>query len=208
LLPMTDEIRVIGSRIKTLREWKDWTQGQLAYKARTTTAQISRTENNERPGAQAILVGRIARALSTTVDYLLGLTDFPDPVEYHIEGIDSADEHTLRWFFERAGQLPPQRKQRVMNVVAGMFGLLENGESREISRGFRSESSIAEKHSSYRIEETQLERDLLDAFRDLNEEWQRITVEELKARRYIVRIIGGEEEREEDVGDADQEQTA
>lgn len=73
------ELHIWGIRVKALREHRDWTQGQLAHKAQTTSAQISRIENNERPGAQAVVVGRIANALGTSVDYLLGLTDDPMP---------------------------------------------------------------------------------------------------------------------------------
>ena len=66
-----------GSRIKALREYRGFSQGVLAYKADTTVTQISRLENNDRPGAQAVIVARIAAALETTVDYLVGLTDDP-----------------------------------------------------------------------------------------------------------------------------------
>ena len=71
--------QIRGDRVRELRERAGLTQGQLAYKADTTSSQISRLENNERPGAQAILVGRIAAILGTTVDYLLGNTDNPYP---------------------------------------------------------------------------------------------------------------------------------
>ena len=71
------EARIIGARIRSLRESKGWTQGQLAYHCDTTPAQISRIENNERPGARAVTVALIAQALGTTVDYLVGLTDDP-----------------------------------------------------------------------------------------------------------------------------------
>lgn len=71
------EPRIIGARIRTLREAKGWTQGQLAYKADTTAAQISRIENNERPGVQAVTIGKIAVALDTTVEYLMGQTGNP-----------------------------------------------------------------------------------------------------------------------------------
>jgi len=67
----------IGDRIKAMREFRGLTQGQTAYKADTTVSQISRLENDERPGAQAAILARIASALGTTIDYLVGLTDDP-----------------------------------------------------------------------------------------------------------------------------------
>ena len=71
--------RIDGSRVRELRERRGLTQGQLAYKADTTSSQISRLENDERPGAQAVLLGRIAAILDTSIDYLLGNTDDPMP---------------------------------------------------------------------------------------------------------------------------------
>ena len=76
-----------GSRIRAMREFRGLTQGQLAYKAHTTVTQISRLENDERPGAQAVIVARIAEALGTTVDYLLGLSDDPG-VPAQLDGIE------------------------------------------------------------------------------------------------------------------------
>ena len=68
-------MQIDGSRIRAMREYRGLTQGQLAYKADTTVTQISRLENDDRPGAQAVIVARVAAALGTTVDYLVGLTD-------------------------------------------------------------------------------------------------------------------------------------
>lgn len=67
----------IGSRVRDMRELRGLTQGQLAYKADTTASQISRLENDERPGAQASTLAKIAKVLDTTLDYLVGLTDDP-----------------------------------------------------------------------------------------------------------------------------------
>ncbi len=65
----------IGARIKALRELRGLTQGQLAYKASTAASHISLLENDGRPGAHAATLAAIAKALGTTVDYLVGLTD-------------------------------------------------------------------------------------------------------------------------------------
>ena len=70
-------MQIDGSRIRALREYRGFSQGVLAYKAQTTVTQISRLENDERPGAQAVIVAKVAAALGTTVDYLVGLTDDP-----------------------------------------------------------------------------------------------------------------------------------
>jgi transcriptional regulator with XRE-family HTH domain len=90
-----EEIRVIGARVKQLREANQWTQGQLAYRADTSSAQINRIENNKRPRVSAIIVGRVARALDTSMDYLLGLTNSPlSGVQVLAEGEGAEDEVT------------------------------------------------------------------------------------------------------------------
>lgn len=67
----------IGARVRVMRELRGLSQGQLAYKAGTTPPQISRLENDERPKAWAATLARIAEALGTSLDYLVGLTDDP-----------------------------------------------------------------------------------------------------------------------------------
>ena len=94
---LVSEIQIIGARVRAARELKGWTQGQLAYKAGTVAAQISRIEHNERPGAQARLVAAIAEALGVSLDYLLGRTgdpQFPPP------GSDDVDPHTRQELYE------------------------------------------------------------------------------------------------------------
>ena len=89
--------RIIGARIRSLREEKGWTQGILAYKADTTAAQISRLENNDRPAAGAVIIGKIALALGTTVEYLLDQTDDPTRQPDSVDGqVESPEDTALR----------------------------------------------------------------------------------------------------------------
>lgn len=68
----------LGDRIKYLREKLDWTQQQLSDKTGLTKVQLSRYETNDRkPDPDALK--RIADALDTSGDYLLGRTDDPNP---------------------------------------------------------------------------------------------------------------------------------
>lgn len=73
-------MRLWGARLRRLREDREWSQGQVAYKAKTTTTQISRLEADQRPNASGAIVAEIARALGTSSDYLYGLTDDPRPL--------------------------------------------------------------------------------------------------------------------------------
>jgi len=125
---MTD-VKISGARIRALREHKGWTQGQLAYKADTTPAQISRIENNERPGAQAILLGKIAIALNTTTDYLVGKTNDPLPPpppkgnglppEYQAKVREIVD------IWRELGETSPAALLDLLNVVAGQAAMMK-----------------------------------------------------------------------------------
>jgi len=65
-------METIGQRIKHLREKKELTQKQLADLVGITEASLSRYENDLRE-PKAEIVSRIAKALNTTTDFLLGL---------------------------------------------------------------------------------------------------------------------------------------
>jgi len=68
----------IGARVRSLREYKNWSQEDLSSASDLQRPHISLIENNERtPGADSL--AKLARALHTSVDYLLGLTDNPAP---------------------------------------------------------------------------------------------------------------------------------
>jgi len=117
--------RIIGARIRSLREEKGWTQGVLAYKSDTTAAQISRLENNDRPAAGAVIVGKIALALGTTVEYLLGQTDDPsrraDDVDRQIESPEDAalraraEELVRRW--RLVARYSPDQIDTLVNIA-------------------------------------------------------------------------------------------
>lgn len=64
-----------GARLRSLRESRGLEPGQLAYKAGISKSYVYLLEANERPNVAGVILERIAQALDTTVDYLLGLTD-------------------------------------------------------------------------------------------------------------------------------------
>lgn len=65
----------LGERIHLLRRRLGWTQRELAEASHINLNNIARIERSEvrDPGGQ--MVARIARALGTTTDYLLGLSE-------------------------------------------------------------------------------------------------------------------------------------
>ncbi len=69
---------IIGERIRQRRRQLDITQEELAEMISSTQKQISRYEsNNALPGSDSL--AELAKALQTTSDYLLGLTDTINP---------------------------------------------------------------------------------------------------------------------------------
>lgn len=67
-------MRNIGARIASLREYLGLDPGQLAYKAGIDTSYVHRLERGERPNVSGEILARVADALHTSVDYLLGRT--------------------------------------------------------------------------------------------------------------------------------------
>ncbi|MFL8105538.1 helix-turn-helix domain-containing protein [Clostridioides difficile] len=64
----------LGDRIANLRKELDINQKELATKIGITEASLSRYENNLREPKSEIIV-RLAKALETSTDYLLGVND-------------------------------------------------------------------------------------------------------------------------------------
>ncbi|MCC0627383.1 MULTISPECIES: helix-turn-helix domain-containing protein [unclassified Clostridioides] len=64
----------LGDRIANLRKELDINQKELATKVGITEASLSRYENNLREPKSEIIV-RLARALKTSTDYLLGVNE-------------------------------------------------------------------------------------------------------------------------------------
>jgi transcriptional regulator with XRE-family HTH domain len=70
---------IVGARIRSLREDQDLEVGQLAYKARVNKSYLHYIERGERPNVSGVILARIADALNTSTDYLLGRTGIPAP---------------------------------------------------------------------------------------------------------------------------------
>ncbi len=109
---------VIGARIRSLREDRGWEAGQLGYKAEVSTSMIYKLETNERPNVSGVILDRLATALGTSVDYLMGRTNDPRP---HPPADDLEDDPELilrrQRLADRIANLPPDRQIRVMDAI-------------------------------------------------------------------------------------------
>ena len=102
---------MIGARVRQLIDAKRWTQGQLAYQAQTSSAQINRIVNNRRPNVSAVIVGRIAHALDTSVDFLLGLTNDPTPAIKILAEGEGAEDEVIQQALHLLHRLPDWRRR-------------------------------------------------------------------------------------------------
>lgn len=69
----------IGERVRALRQAKGWSGAQLARKAGISQGYLSDVENGKVASPTGDIVGRLARSLGTSADFLLGQTDDPSP---------------------------------------------------------------------------------------------------------------------------------
>lgn len=69
-----------GKRLRHLREANGYTRNELAAKIDIHPGQLMRYEREESDATTEVL-GRIANVLGVSADYLIGLSDTPNPVE-------------------------------------------------------------------------------------------------------------------------------
>jgi transcriptional regulator with XRE-family HTH domain len=68
------EEQVIAERVRTAREWRGWSQTELARRAEIHPVVLNRLEMKHKAGVQAETIRRLALALQVSADYLLGIS--------------------------------------------------------------------------------------------------------------------------------------
>lgn len=96
-------------RLKTLRQARGLKQVTLARLAEVSPALICRMEDGSRSRAAGPILERLAVALGTSTDYLLGLTDDPRPV-FAIDSLNEMERELITEF----RRLPPEPWQQAM----------------------------------------------------------------------------------------------
>jgi len=76
--PQPAPLGLDGARVRTARERAGMTQMDLAYAIGADGGNVSAIETGRRD-AQSTKVAALARALNVSADWLLGLTDDPQP---------------------------------------------------------------------------------------------------------------------------------
>ncbi len=99
----------ISDRMKSLAKLRGLSQKELAQRSGVTESAVSYYMNGTRAPQSAIL-SRIAVALSTTVDYLLGQTDNPNPPDAR-----------LGYIQRNLGKLNDEELQRAETILKAAF---------------------------------------------------------------------------------------
>ena len=71
----TNRPALIFERLKALRKAHGLSAEQIARKADVSVRHLRRLEAGQRPNTSAVTLAKVALALETTVEHLLGLTD-------------------------------------------------------------------------------------------------------------------------------------
>jgi transcriptional regulator with XRE-family HTH domain len=100
----------IGDRIKAARVKVGWSQSRLAKEADIYPSTVSQIESGERQKPAIDVLQKIARALSTTVNQLLGQTE-------EAELIDLLQDEDIQLFFRNYKNLSPESKKTILKQI-------------------------------------------------------------------------------------------
>jgi transcriptional regulator with XRE-family HTH domain len=82
-----------GDRVEELRKKKGWTQQELADRIGKPRSTVSNYIKGRRPPAETLSL--LASVLGTSTDYLLGITDDPDPISEIKKDMESSHPDLL-----------------------------------------------------------------------------------------------------------------
>lgn len=118
-----------ANRLTELRKKRGWNQKELSEHSKVSQATISRIENGEVKEVRGEALRRLAGALETSVDYLIGksISERPDGVMIHdeqarylfrgYEGLSDGNQKTLIEFFEFLQQKEKEKGKEVKKIV-------------------------------------------------------------------------------------------
>jgi transcriptional regulator with XRE-family HTH domain len=92
---MTIEKAIRGERVKRLRVAQGMNQVELAAASSVGQSYISEIESGHRLSVGTVVIAGLSRALGTSTDYLVGVTNNPTPVDAP-QGISAEDWALLR----------------------------------------------------------------------------------------------------------------
>ena len=122
-----EDMQILRERVDNLREKRGWSRGQLHIQAQLHRPGLSRSTlyealNNQRSPSLDV-TGAIARALDTTVAYLIGETDDPAPKLNAREPLPAVRDwaERLRWMTAERQALTVRAMEAVMRLASSRF---------------------------------------------------------------------------------------
>jgi len=118
---------MIGERLKKLRQERGILQRQLAEMLKITQQTISLYESNKRePDAETL--SKIADFFGVTIDYLLGRTDTPSPVDKITDSVSDDPELAKFWdelkeredlqlLFKQTREMSPEDVKKIIRII-------------------------------------------------------------------------------------------
>ena len=103
-----------GGRVRKRRKKKHLTQKQLAEMLNLTQSMICEYETGKSVPSLKNLP-RLAVALNTSIDYLFGVTDFPQPT-YFGDATTETEKDLLRAYYA----LPLDKRERAVGFLIGL----------------------------------------------------------------------------------------
>lgn len=122
---------IVGQRVQRRREALGWSIQEVSRRSGVSASYISRLESGERTNVGLETVQKLARALNTSISYLVGETEDPSPlpqtgVAAHRAGADPGDplDPEVQLIMERAvrqisRKLEERWKQRMQGESRG-----------------------------------------------------------------------------------------
>lgn len=119
---MNEQRRVVAQRLRERRKALGLSQAELAAKVSVSPAYVSMIESGSRENVGSSVLTKIAAALDTTADYLLGLTDDPRPPSQEPPPIPQ----DLEPLIQRLARLDPEERRKVVDGFTHMLDVMES----------------------------------------------------------------------------------
>jgi transcriptional regulator with XRE-family HTH domain len=117
------KVKLDLDRLHELMAIRGMDLSDVANQTQISYAHMRRIAIGDRPNVSAVMLGKIARALQTSVDYLVGLTDSPAP--YGAQGV----REDLRPLISALAGLPPSRLRDIYEIVESLKRVDANEQS-------------------------------------------------------------------------------
>lgn len=121
------ESNILGKRIKYLREKQNLTQIELSKLLNIGNTTLSQYESGQRVPSDEIKA-KIADFFGVTIDYLLGRTDTPSPVDKITDSVSDDPELAKFWdelkeredlqlLFKQTREMSPEDVKKIIRII-------------------------------------------------------------------------------------------